>query len=145
MGIPNSNISGRVALVTGAARGQGRSHAIRLAELGADVVLVDVCADLPTIPYSQPGPKDLAETTRLVEATGRAAVAVIADVRDGDAMAGAVDTTLNRFGRIDIVCANAGDPAETGDRNLCIGLGRRHWYQPDRGMEHDFTCNCSHD
>lgn len=108
MGIPNSDISGRVALITGAARGQGRSHAIRLAELGADVVLVDVCANLVTIPYGQPGPADLTETMNLVEATGRSAVAVIADVRDGDAMAGAVDTALDRFGRIDIVCANAG-------------------------------------
>ena len=108
MAIPNSNISGRVALVTGAARGQGRSHAVRLAELGAHVVVVDICADVASIPYAQPGPDDLAETARLVEETGRSAVAVVADVRDVAAMAGAVDSALSRFGRIDVVCANAG-------------------------------------
>ena len=108
MGIPNSNVSGRVALVTGAARGQGRSHAVRLAELGADVVLVDICADVESIPYAQSGPHDLAETMRLVQATGRSAVSVIADVRDPVAMAGAVESALSSFGRIDIVCANAG-------------------------------------
>jgi len=108
MAIPESRLDGRVALVTGGARGQGRAHAVRLAGLGADIVLVDVCAEIDSIPYAQAVPAQMAETVRLVEATGRNAVPIVADVRDGAAMSGAVDTTLERLGRIDIVCANAG-------------------------------------
>jgi (+)-trans-carveol dehydrogenase len=108
MAISNSDLTGRVALVTGAARGQGRSHAVRLAELGADLVLVDICAEIASIPYAQPGPDDLADTVGAVEAMGRTAIPVIADVRDAPAMAGAVAAAVGSFGRIDIVCANAG-------------------------------------
>ena len=108
MGAPGTRLEGRVALITGAARGQGRSHAVRLAGDGADVVLVDICADIASVPYGQPGPDDLAETKRLVEATGRRAITVVADVRDGPAMEAASAVAFERFGRIDIVCANAG-------------------------------------
>jgi len=108
MASPGRQLEGRVALITGAARGQGRSHAVRLAEAGADVVLVDICADIASIPYEQPRSDDLDETKRLVEAVGRAAIGVVADVRDAVAMADAVDLAIDQFGRVDIVCANAG-------------------------------------
>jgi SDR family mycofactocin-dependent oxidoreductase len=99
---------GKVALITGAARGQGRSHAVRMAELGADVVAVDVCADLPFVPYALPGPADLEETARAVEKAGRRCLAIVADVRDAAAMAAGVERALEELGQIDVVCANAG-------------------------------------
>ncbi|MFN3258679.1 MAG: mycofactocin-coupled SDR family oxidoreductase [Ilumatobacter sp.] len=101
-------LDGRVALITGAARGQGRSHAVRLAEMGADLVLVDVCADLPTIPYPQPGRDALDETASLAAAAGARVESVIADVRDAAAMADATRRAVDQFGSIDIVVANAG-------------------------------------
>lgn len=101
-------LAGRVALVTGAARGQGRSHAVRLAGMGADVIAVDVCEDIASIPYSQADRGALAQTERLVAETGRRALAVVADVRDAEAMAEAVRCGLEAFGRLDVVCANAG-------------------------------------
>ena len=108
-------LADRVALVTGAARGQGRSHAVRLAEEGADIIAIDVATDLPGVPYPQATPDDLAETVRLVEQHGRRIAAFQADVRDGAALAAAVDAGVGRFGRLDVVCANAGvnDPAPT--------------------------------
>jgi SDR family mycofactocin-dependent oxidoreductase len=99
---------GTVALITGAARGQGRSHAARLAELGADIVAVDVCADLAFVPYAQPTPADLDETARLVEKAGRRCVTAVADVRDADAMARAASDGAAALGPIDVVLANAG-------------------------------------
>jgi SDR family mycofactocin-dependent oxidoreductase len=101
-------LGGRVAIVTGAARGQGRSHAIRLAEMGADLVLVDVCADLAPIPYRQPGPDDLAETASLAGAAGATVRTIIADVRDAAAMAAAARVAVDELGGVDIVVANAG-------------------------------------
>ena len=106
--VPTLPLEGRVAFVTGAARGQGRSHAVRLASLGADVVALDICADIASVRYAQPGPADLEETIRLVHDTGRRALPIIADVRDPEAMVKAVTETIAEFGRIDIVCANAG-------------------------------------
>jgi SDR family mycofactocin-dependent oxidoreductase len=101
-------VAGKVALVTGAARGQGRSHAVRLAEEGADIIALDVCADLDTVPYPLARPADLDETARAVEALGQRILARQADVRDLASLRAAVDEGVAEFGRLDIVCANAG-------------------------------------
>jgi len=101
-------LEGKVALVTGAARGQGRSHAVRLADEGADVIAVDICQDIETMKYPGPRLEDLKETVRLVEARGRRAVAIQADVRDAQAMRDAVAFGVGELGGLDIVCANAG-------------------------------------
>ncbi len=101
-------LDGRVAIVTGAARGQGRSHAVRLAEMGADLVLVDVCADLERVPYGQPGPDALAETAQMATDAGAVVRTAVADVRDAEAMADAARTAVDDMGGIDIVVANAG-------------------------------------
>ncbi|MFI5952785.1 mycofactocin-coupled SDR family oxidoreductase [Cryptosporangium sp. NPDC051539] len=99
---------GKVALITGAARGQGRSHAVRLAAEGADVVAVDICRQIDTVPYPMATPEDLDETVRLVEAQDRRAVRVVADVRDSSGLAAAVGAAVAELGRLDIVSANAG-------------------------------------
>ncbi len=101
-------LAGRVAVITGAARGQGRSHAVRLAEEGADIVLIDACSDHATVPYLMPTSDDLAETARLVEATGRRALSAVVDVRDLAGLTAAVDAAVGKLGRLDIVLANAG-------------------------------------
>jgi SDR family mycofactocin-dependent oxidoreductase len=101
-------VAGKVAFITGAARGQGRSHAVRLAEEGADIIAVDVCHDYPTVGYPLATPADLAETVRAVEALDRRIVATQADVRDPVALKTAVDDGVAQLGRLDIVCANAG-------------------------------------
>ena len=100
--------AGRVALVTGGARGQGRSHAVALAREGADIALVDRCADLDTVTYPLATTDDLAETVRLVEAEGRRCVTATADVRDLDAMVAFADGVVDHFGSLDILVANAG-------------------------------------
>lgn len=101
-------VEGKVALITGAARGMGRAHAVRLAAEGADVVLVDVCAPLPSVAYESATPADLEETVALVEKAGRRAVAAQLDVRDLDALRAAVDGAVADLGRLDVVVANAG-------------------------------------
>lgn len=101
-------LDGKVALITGAARGQGRSHAIRLAREGADIIAVDMCASVDTVPYDLATPDDLAETARQVEALDRRIVTAQVDVRDGAALRKAVDDGVAELGRLDIVCANAG-------------------------------------
>lgn len=101
-------VEGQVAFITGAARGQGRSHAVRLAEEGADIIAVDICAPVQSAEYPMATPEDLTETVRQVEATGRRIVATQADVRDYDALKAALDTGVNELGRLDIVSANAG-------------------------------------
>ncbi|MEJ2863735.1 mycofactocin-coupled SDR family oxidoreductase [Actinomycetospora flava] len=101
-------LQGKVALITGGARGQGRSHAVRLAEEGADVVLVDLCAPVDSAPYPMAEPADLEQTVKLVEDLDRRALAVTADVRDLAALQGAVADAVAAFGRLDIVVANAG-------------------------------------
>src|ERR1700679_3234113 len=101
-------VAGKVAFITGAARGQGRSHAIRLAQEGADIIAVDICEDVPGIPYPGPTEADLAETAKQVEALDRRIVATKADVRDYPALKAAVDDGVAQLGRLDIVSANAG-------------------------------------
>ena len=101
-------VEGKVAFVTGAARGQGRSHAIRLAEEGADIIAVDLCGQVATVPYEMSTPEDLAETVTQVEALDRRIVATQADVRDYGALKAAVDDGVAQLGRLDIVAANAG-------------------------------------
>ena len=101
-------VQGKVAFITGAARGQGRSHAIRLAQEGADIIAVDVCEDVPTVPYAGATEAELAETVRQVEALDRRIVAVKADVRDYGQLKSALDEGVAQLGRLDIVSANAG-------------------------------------
>src|SRR6201995_2001134 len=101
-------VAGKVALVTGAARGQGRADALRLAAEGAEVIVVDGCAPLPSGPYDSATPEDLAATVRQIGDTGRRAVSGIVDIRDLDRLRGIVDDAVSRLGRLDVVVANAG-------------------------------------
>ena len=101
-------VAGKVAFITGAARGQGRAHAIRLAEEGADIIAIDICRDYDTVGYPLATETDLAETVKAVEALDRRIVASVADVRDADALKAAVDDGVAQLGRLDIVSANAG-------------------------------------
>jgi (+)-trans-carveol dehydrogenase len=101
-------VEGKVAFITGAARGQGRSHAVRLAEEGADIIAVDICAQIGSVPYEMATPTDLAETVREVEALDRRIVAAEADVRDYAALKAALDDGVAQLGGLDIVSANAG-------------------------------------
>ncbi|MGW0040215.1 mycofactocin-coupled SDR family oxidoreductase [Rhodococcus sp. NPDC003348] len=108
-------VEGKVAFVTGAARGQGRSHAVRLAEEGADIIAVDLCADISTIGYPMATPEDLEETTRLIEKHGRRVVAVQADVREAEQMRAAVEQGVAELGKLDIVVAQAGVAGMKGE------------------------------
>ncbi|WP_019925364.1 mycofactocin-coupled SDR family oxidoreductase [Nocardia sp. BMG111209] len=101
-------VEGKVAFITGAARGQGRAHAVRLAQEGADIIAVDVCKQLDGVKIPMSTPDDLAETVARVEALGRRIVAVEADVRDFDTMQAVVDHGVEQLGRLDIIVANAG-------------------------------------
>jgi SDR family mycofactocin-dependent oxidoreductase len=103
-----AKLQGKVALITGAARGQGRSHAVRLAEDGADIVAIDIAAPIPTAYYPAATPADLQLTAKLVEAEGVRVLAAEADVRDQAALNQVVTRALAAFGHIDIVVANAG-------------------------------------
>src|SRR5580693_4174565 len=101
-------VQGKVAFITGAGRGQGRSHAIRLAEEGADIIAVDICRDYPTVGYGMATEADLAQTVKDVEALDRRIIAAPADVRDAAALRQVVDDAVAQLGHLDIVCANAG-------------------------------------
>lgn len=104
-----ADLEGRVAFVTGAARGQGRAYAVRLAREGADVIVSDICAPASdTIPYVASTPEDLAETVRLIEAEGRKALARAVDIRDDAALKALVADGMEQFGRLDVLVANAG-------------------------------------
>ena len=105
---PRGDYTGRVAVITGAARGQGRSHAIELARLGADIAISDLCHDLGSVGYPLATPEDLAETVRLVEEQGRRCVSSVVDVRDLGAMLEFVDRAQAELGSVDILVANAG-------------------------------------
>jgi SDR family mycofactocin-dependent oxidoreductase len=94
-------VEGKVALITGAARGQGRSHAVRLAEEGADIIAVDLCQQIDTVPYQLAGPDDLAETTRIVEKLGRRIISRQADVRDLAGLEAVVAEGISELGRLD--------------------------------------------
>lgn len=102
------SLDGKVAFITGAARGQGRSHAVRLAADGADIFGVDICADNASNGYPMASRAELDETVALVEAAGGKMIASVADVRDFAALKTALDAGVEHFGRLDIVCANAG-------------------------------------
>jgi SDR family mycofactocin-dependent oxidoreductase len=101
-------VGGKRVLVTGAARGMGRSHAVRLAEEGADLVLIDICESLPELEYPLASRADLEETARLVEKHQRRAIVRVADIRDAAALAAAVDDGVAELGGLDAAVANAG-------------------------------------
>jgi SDR family mycofactocin-dependent oxidoreductase len=111
-------VEGKVAFVTGAARGQGRSHAVRLAEEGADIIAVDLCRDIDTIGYPMATPEDLDETARLIEKTSQRVVIAQADVRDAAQLGAALDSGVAEFGKLDIVVAQAGVAGMKGDPPL---------------------------
>jgi SDR family mycofactocin-dependent oxidoreductase len=111
-----SGLTGKVAFITGAARGQGRAEAVRLAAEGADIIAVDICDQIASVPYPMATAEDLAQTVKLVEDTGARIVAREADVRDRDSLSTALRAGLDELGRLDIVVANAGiAPMETGE------------------------------
>jgi SDR family mycofactocin-dependent oxidoreductase len=101
-------VQGKVAFVTGAGRGQGRSHAVRLAEEGADIIAIDRCKDFESVGYPMATPEDLEETAKLVEKTGRGIVTAQADVGDAGQLREALERGLAEFGKVDIVVAQAG-------------------------------------
>jgi (+)-trans-carveol dehydrogenase len=101
-------VEGKVAFITGAARGQGRAHAVRLAQEGADIIAVDLCAQVDSVPYAPASSEDLAETVRQVEELDRRIIAREVDVRDQRALDEIVQEGVAELGRLDIVCANAG-------------------------------------
>ena len=103
------DLTGRVAFVTGAARGQGRAYAVRMAREGADVIISDICAPVSdTVPYVGSTPEDLAETARLIEEEGRSVLSRTVDIRDDAALRQLVADGVARFGRLDVLVANAG-------------------------------------
>lgn len=101
-------LEGKVAFITGAARGQGRCHAIRMAEEGADIIAVDICDQVRSVPYPMATAADLDETVKEVKDLNRQIIAVQADVRDYEKLKAALDGGVAQLGRLDIVCANAG-------------------------------------
>jgi (+)-trans-carveol dehydrogenase len=118
-------VEGKVAFITGAARGQGRSHAVRLAQEGADIIAIDVCKPIEGVQVPPATPEDLAQTADLVKGHNRRIVTAEVDVRDYDAMRAAVDSGVEHLGRLDIIVANAG-----------IGNGGATL---DKTSEHDWT------
>jgi SDR family mycofactocin-dependent oxidoreductase len=120
------SLDGRVVFITGAARGQGRSHAVTCAEQGANIVGVDICEDLEVVPYKLSTYEDLEETARLVEKTGQEMLFRKADVRDKAALQDAFDAGVGQFGHIDTVIANAGvvlTNADERDASEALRLG----------------------
>jgi SDR family mycofactocin-dependent oxidoreductase len=120
------SLDGRVVFITGAARGQGRSHAVMCAEEGADIIGVDICENLDIVPYALGTEDDLEETARLVEKTGRKMITRKADVRDFAALQDAFDAGVNEFGHVDTVLANAGvvlTNADERDASEALRLG----------------------
>ncbi|UNX54218.1 mycofactocin-coupled SDR family oxidoreductase [Georgenia sp. TF02-10] len=116
-------VAGKVAFISGAARGQGRSHAVRLAEEGADIIAFDICKDVETNQFPGPTPEDLAETVRQVEALDRRIIAREADVRDFDAVKAVADEGFAELGRVDIVAGNAGITGELAQADVMSEVG----------------------
>jgi SDR family mycofactocin-dependent oxidoreductase len=117
-------LDGKVAFITGAARGQGRAHAVKMAEEGAAIVAVDICDQIESVAYPMATPADLEETAKLVEAAGSRIVARRADVRDRAQLEAALADGKGEFGRLDIVVANAGVMAIMGEVSLEVPA----WY-----------------
>ncbi|MFH5821861.1 mycofactocin-coupled SDR family oxidoreductase [Georgenia sp. AZ-5] len=103
-----NRFEGKVAFITGAARGQGRNHAVRLAHEGADIIATDLCKPVDSVGYAMAEPADLHETVAQVEALGRRIIATEVDVRDGDGLAAALEAGVSALGGLDVVVANAG-------------------------------------
>lgn len=120
------NLDGKVAFITGAARGQGRSHAVTLAKQGAAIIGVDICADIASNPYPMASRDELDETVALVEAAGGKMLGSVADVRNFHAVKSALDAGVEQFGRLDIVLANAG-VAPTAFREVTIEEDLEMW------------------
>jgi SDR family mycofactocin-dependent oxidoreductase len=127
----NRPLAGRVAFITGAARGQGRSHAVRLAGMGADIIAADICGQIASVPYPMSTPADLEETVRMVEDADVRIYAEQADVRSLTGLKAVVGAGVDRFGRLDIVLANAGiasltatetDPELAFDDTIAVNL-----------------------
>lgn len=104
----SGRLEGKVAFITGAARGQGRAHALRLAEEGADIIAIDICEQMESVPYPMATPEDLQQTVKEVEALDRRIIATKADVRDVEALRQVVEDGVAQLGHLDIVVANAG-------------------------------------
>ncbi|OZF45779.1 mycofactocin-coupled SDR family oxidoreductase [Rhodococcus sp. 14-2470-1a] len=115
---------GKVVFITGAARGQGRAEAVRFAAEGADIIALDICADLPTAGYPGATVEDLAETARLVEAMDRRIVTSVTDTKDFDALKAALELGVNELGRLDVVVANAGMTTAA----LTWEIDLEHWH-----------------
>ncbi|OBG52270.1 3-ketoacyl-ACP reductase [Mycolicibacterium fortuitum] len=120
------NLDGKVAFITGVARGQGRSHAVTLAKQGAAIIGVDICADIASKPYPMASRDELDETVALVEAAGGKMLGSVADVRDFHAVKSALDAGVEQFGRLDIVLANAG-VAPTAFREVTVEEDLEMW------------------
>ena len=110
------SLEGKVAFITGAARGQGRAHAVKLASEGADIIAVDLCDQIASVPYPMATPDDLAATVKLVEDTGARIVAQQADVRDRASLKNVLKAGVDELGgRLDVVIANAGIATMAGE------------------------------
>lgn len=120
------SLEGRVAFITGVARGQGRSHAVRLAQQGANIIGIDICADIAANHYPMASRAELGETVELVESAGGKMLATVADVREFDQVKAAVDAGVEQFGRLDIVLANAGI-SPVGFRELSVEEELAQW------------------
>jgi SDR family mycofactocin-dependent oxidoreductase len=121
-----SSLEGKVAFITGVARGQGRSHAVRLAREGASIIGIDICDDIPANHYPMASRVELDETITMVESAGGKMLGTVADVRDFYQVKGAVDAGVEQFGRLDIVLANAGI-SPVGFRQLSIEEELAQW------------------
>ncbi|RUP04927.1 MAG: NAD(P)-dependent oxidoreductase [Mycobacterium sp.] len=119
----SGRLAGKVALITGAARGIGRAQAVRFAQEGADIVALDVCAPIETVVVPHSSPADLDETARLVREAGAKVHAEIVDVRDLATMAAAADRGAQRFGGLDVVCATAGITS----RAMAVDMDEKAW------------------